>query len=249
MDPTHPRHEPDSPWHDHGRRYYAQLDAHIGSLLEHADDNTSVMLVSDHGARAMHGGFCINEWLIREGYLVLKEQPARPGSLDHAQVDWGRSRAWAEGGYYARIFLNIEGREPTGMVAAEAFHALRSELCARLGELSDDAGQAIPTEVHIPNQHYRTARGFPPDLMVYFDDLALRALASVGTESLVVTEDDRGPDSCNHAWDGMFVFAGPDLPARGPVEGASLYDITPTVLGAFGIEPPAGILGRDWSKG
>lgn len=248
IDPEHPRHEPGNPWQDYGRRYYAELDARIGSLLKRTDEDTSVLILSDHGARAMHGGFCINEWLIREGYLVLKEPATVPRALNPAQVDWTRSRAWAEGGYYARVFLNVAGREPGGIVPAEAFHALRSELSQRLAELSDDDGQAIRAEVHIPQTHYRTARGFPPDLMVYFDELALRAVATVGTRSLIVTENDQGPDSCNHAWDGMFVFAGATFPALGRREGASLYDLAPTVLGSFGIDPPPGILGRDWSK-
>jgi predicted AlkP superfamily phosphohydrolase/phosphomutase len=133
-------------------------------------------------------------------------------------------------------------------VPAEAFDALRSELSERLAELRDDGGQAIRTEVHIPQTHYRKARGFPPDLMVYFEDLALRAVPTVGTNALIVAENDQGPDSCNHAWDGMFVFAGAPFPALGCREGASLYDLTPTVLGCFGIDPPPHILGRDWSK-
>ncbi len=248
IDPEHPRHEPNNPWQDYGRRYYAALDAHIGSLLEHTDEDTSVLLLSDHGARAMHGGFCINEWLIRQGYLVLKEPASGPSSLDHSKVDWTRSRAWAEGGYYARVFLNVAGREPGGIVPAEGFQALRAELSQRLAELSDDDGQGIRTEVHVPQSHYRCARGFPPDLMVYFDELALRAVATVGNKALIVTENDQGPDSCNHAWDGMFVFAGAAFPPRGRVEGASLYDVAPTVLGSFGIDGPPDILGRDWSE-
>ena len=44
--------------------------------------------------------------------------------------------------------------------------------------------------------------------MVYFDDLALRAIGSVGTDTLVVTENDTGPDTCNHAWDGIYLHTG-----------------------------------------
>ncbi|MDH3728856.1 MAG: hypothetical protein OER77_15095, partial [Myxococcales bacterium] len=105
----------------------------------------------------------------------------------------------------------------------------------------------VPTLVHDPKEHYRETRGFPPDLMVYFDDLALRAIGSIGHGRLIVTENDTGPDTCNHDWHGIFVMSGGRAPARGRVEGAEIYDVTPTILSVFGVERPPGILGRDWA--
>jgi predicted AlkP superfamily phosphohydrolase/phosphomutase len=31
------------------------------------EDDTAVLVVSDHGAQRLDGGFCVNEWLYREG--------------------------------------------------------------------------------------------------------------------------------------------------------------------------------------
>jgi predicted AlkP superfamily phosphohydrolase/phosphomutase len=84
--------------------------------------------------------------------------------------------------------------------------------------------------------------------MVYFDDLKLRAIGSVGAGRRVLTENDTGPDGCNHGWNGIFIMSGAKVARRGRVEGAEIYDITPTVLGLFGVERPPGILGRDWSR-
>jgi len=248
IDPEHPRHEAGNPWEHLGREYYQLLDSHIGRLRALTDEDTAVMVVSDHGARAMHGGFCINEWLIREGYLTLREPPAAPGPLDHARVDWKRTTAWAEGGYYARVFLNVAGREPNGTIAPAAVHTVRGELRGALENASDDEGHRIPTSVRIPQEHYRQARGFPPDLMVYFDDLKLRAIGSIGGNRIVVTENDTGPDSCNHDWDGIFVMSGGGTVGRGYVTGAEIYDVAPTILGAFGVPRPPEILGRDWTR-
>ena len=105
----------------------------------------------------------------------------------------------------------------------------------------------MPARVRAPDRYYREARGFPPDLMVYLDDLRLRAIGSIGHRRLLVADNDTGPDTCNHAWDGIFVMSGGPMPARGFVEGAEIYDITPTILGAFGIPRPPHLLGRDWS--
>jgi predicted AlkP superfamily phosphohydrolase/phosphomutase len=248
IDPEHPRHEPGNPWEQTGREYYRQLDTHIGRLRELAGQDTTVLIVSDHGAQAMHGGFCINEWLIRKGYLVLRERPAVSSPVDHTLIDWTRTTAWAEGGYYARVFLNVAGREPNGIVAPEQLRAVRDKLRGELEDARDDEDERVSVSVRIPEEYYRQARGFPPDLMVYFDELRLRAIGSVGAGRIIVTANDTGPDSCNHDWDGIFIIAGRGVVARGYVEGAEIYDVAPTILGVFGIPRPPEILGRDWSR-
>jgi len=247
IDSEHPRHEVANPWKDLGPKYYQLLDARIGRLCALADDDTSVMVVSDHGARAMHGGFCINDWLIEKGYLRLRDRPSASISLDHSLVDWSQTTAWAEGGYYARIFLNVAGRERNGIVAPERARAVRDELRRELEQVRNDEGERVPVLVRAPEEYYKRARGFPPDLMVYFDELKLRAIGSVGTGRIVVDENDTGLDGCNHDWEGIFVMSGGGIPARGCVEGAEIYDVTPTILGAFGVPRPPGILGRDWT--
>ncbi|MGB3052298.1 MAG: alkaline phosphatase family protein [Polyangiales bacterium] len=247
IDPEHPRHDDANPWKNLGREYYQLLDTRIGRLCAAAGEDTLVMVVSDHGARAMHGGFCINEWLIRKGYLSLREPPAASGPLDHSLVDWPRTTAWAEGGYYARVFLNVAGREPAGVVAPNRVRAVRDEIRRELECARNDQGERLPVLVRAPEEFYRQARGFPPDLMVYFDELRLRAIGSVGTGRILVEANDRGPDGCNHDWDGIFVMSGGGTPARGRVEGAEIYDVTPTILGAFELARPPGILGRDWT--
>jgi predicted AlkP superfamily phosphohydrolase/phosphomutase len=247
IDPEHPRHEDANPWKSLGREYYQLLDTRIGRLCAAVDEETLIMVVSDHGARAMHGGFCINEWLIRKGHLRLRETHAASGPLDHSLVDWSRTTAWAEGGYYARVFLNVAGREPAGVVAPDRVRAVREELRRELEYARNDRGERVPVLVRDPEEYYRQARGFPPDLMIYFDALRLRAIGSIGSGRLVVEENDSGPDGCNHDWDGIFVMSGGGTPARGYVEGAEIYDVTPTILSAFGLSRPPGILGRDWT--
>jgi predicted AlkP superfamily phosphohydrolase/phosphomutase len=246
IDPTHPKHEPGNPYANLGREYYGRLDEHIARLCADAGDETTIAVVSDHGARAMHGGFCINEWLIRNVYLVLTAPPKAAAPLNHDAIDWTRTTAWAEGGYYARVFLNVEGREPRGRVEPSKASAVRTRLQRELEALRDDEGTPIRTLVRDPEAYYRRTRGFAPDLMVYFDDLRLRALGSVGQGRLVVTENDTGRDTCNHAWDGIFVLSGGDAPRRGRVDGAEIYDLTPTILDTFNVPRPPNLLGRTW---
>jgi predicted AlkP superfamily phosphohydrolase/phosphomutase len=113
-DPEHRLYEPGNPYERAMLDYYRSVDEKLARLLRSADDETAVLVVSDHGAKRMDGGICVNEWLRREGYLVLHDEPEEPARLTPEMVDWSRTIAWGEGGYYCRLFLNVAGREPGG---------------------------------------------------------------------------------------------------------------------------------------
>ena len=75
MDPDHRKHEPGNPFEDAILSYHRHVDRLIARLLEHADEDTVVLVVSDHGAKRMDGGIRVNEWLRREGLLATLAEP------------------------------------------------------------------------------------------------------------------------------------------------------------------------------
>jgi predicted AlkP superfamily phosphohydrolase/phosphomutase len=243
-DPGHVLHDPASPWKDVVGDYYRRLDAEIGQVLALVDQDTVVLVVSDHGARPLDGGFCVNEWLHREGYLVLRERPSVPTPFAELDVDWERTRAWSEGGYSARVFLNVAGREPTGAIPRADALAVREELAAKLEATAGPDGRPLGTVVYRPEEIYREVRNVPPDLIVHFGDLAWRSIGGVGYDAVHVRENDTGPDDCNHARFGAFVLAGPGVPAAGEIEGARLLDVAPTLLALAGYDVPDAMQGR-----
>jgi predicted AlkP superfamily phosphohydrolase/phosphomutase len=243
-DPQHRQYVPGNPFSSVITDYYVVLDEEIGRLLELVPDDTIVLVVSDHGAQRLDGGFCVNEWLRREGLLRLKELPPKPTPFSNSLVDWSRTRVWSEGGYYARVFFNIEGREPNGVVPESQYEALITEMTERLQQLPDDTGKPMGTLVFRPNEIYRTARGVPPDLLAHFGGLYWRSIGGVGYDSLHVQENDTGPDDCNHAQFGAFILSGPGMSLQGEVEGAHLLDVAPTLLDLAGLPIPADMQGR-----
>ena len=48
-------------------------DRALAQLLERLPADSTVLVVSDHGAKSMEGGFAINEWLRREGRIDIDE--------------------------------------------------------------------------------------------------------------------------------------------------------------------------------
>jgi len=233
FDHEHRLYEPGNPYEQRVLDYYKALDEKMGHLLRLADDDTAVLVVSDHGAKKMDGGICINEWLRREGFLVLREEPAEPTPLRPDMIDWERTTAWGEGGYYCRLFLNVAGREPQGLVRAEDYERVRAELKEKLEALGDPDGNPIGTVAHRAEDLYAERNGIVPDLLVYFGELSWRSIGLVGTGTVHVFENDTGTDDANHAHEGLYIVAGEGVPyGRGPEQ--EIRDIAPTLLHLLG---------------
>jgi predicted AlkP superfamily phosphohydrolase/phosphomutase len=248
-DAEHRQHEPGSRYQHVIRDYYRHLDEELGRIFELLDEETAVLVASDHGARRLDGGFCVNEWLVREGLLALHEYPRSVTPFGKLAVDWARTTAWSEGGYYARVFLNVKGREPQGTIDPADYEKVRDDLKARLEATTDERGQPLGTRVFKPEEVYRAVRRVAPDLIVYFGDLSWRSVGGVGYPELHVQENDTGPDDCNHARFGAFILAAPGTPLQGEVEGASLLDVAPTLLDLGGYDVPASMQGRSLLAG
>ena len=232
-DPTHRLYDPNSPFKNAIRDYYTILDEQIGQMVAAAPDDTAVMIVSDHGVKRMDGGVCLNEWLWREGWLHF-ETPPPQGQLTRFEdltVDWSKTRAWGAGGYYGRVFLNVAGREPNGIIPSAAYDSTRDELADLL------KGIVPNTRVMKPQEIYRQVNGIPPDLLAYFGDLHYRSVGSLGHGSSITLENDTGPDDANHDTHGVFILHDGSK-GEGEITGMSLLKVMPWMLRLMGIQYP-----------
>jgi predicted AlkP superfamily phosphohydrolase/phosphomutase len=213
------------------------LDRQLADFLELVPEDAVTMVMSDHGARPMMGGLCFNDWLIQEGYLTLAEPvTGGPVPIKDASIDWDRTVAWGDGGYYGRLFLNVKGREPRGVVEPSAYETTRDELIAKLEAQVGPDGTPLGTKVLKPQDVYPEVRGVAPDLIVYFGDLEWRSVGSVGNPSLYTYENDTGPDGANHDRDGIFIMKGLEGQRTGKVDGLQLVDVGPSILSIYGID-------------
>jgi predicted AlkP superfamily phosphohydrolase/phosphomutase len=64
FDKNHVQYEAGNPYESVIPDYYLWLDEQIGSVMELLDGETILMVVSDHGAQRLDGGFAVNQWLI-----------------------------------------------------------------------------------------------------------------------------------------------------------------------------------------
>jgi arylsulfatase A-like enzyme len=112
------------------RKNYDLVDEHLGWLLDHAtDENTTILLVSDHGSVGSNEK--VNPWDIMERAGLMSY-------LDHSEsrmflkshVDWENSRVYPVGSCY--INVNLKGREPCGIVDPEDYDKTVTEIITAL---------------------------------------------------------------------------------------------------------------------
>ena len=235
----------DAPHRDAIRELYRHNDRLLGRVMEEIEDDDLLVVVSDHGFTSFRRGINLNAWLLREGYLTLKE--GADGSSQWLQdVDWSRTRAYALG--LCGMYLNVEGREAHGIVKpGEEAAALRSELVERISGLRDEEeGTVGINELYDTHEIYDGPyQGNAPDFVVGFNHGYRTSWdCATGVVAGPVFQDNTKAWSGDHGVDpeivpGVF-FANHPI----DVEDPSLVDLAPSILRLFGIQPPGHMDGK-----
>ncbi len=235
MDRNHRRYQYHDRFSNAILEYYMKLDSFLGKILKENRD-ADILIVSDHGAKKMDGAFAINQWLIDKGYLKVKGDVKAGSRLSDVEVDWSESIAWGWGGYYGRIFLNVEGREEKGIVSSDDYEYYLKKISDDILSIKGPEKEDWMNFVYRPYELYKTVNGNPPDLMVYFDDLNWRSAGSIGYDSPYLDENDTGPDDAVHDYDGIFIWYSREFNKSVTLDGVSIYDVAPTILTYYDLE-------------
>lgn len=224
---------------------YVKMDELIGQVMEKIDEETVLMVVSDHGFKQFKRGININTWLMQNGYLVLKEGKAGRGEW-LADVDWTKTKAYGLG--LAGIYLNIKGRESQGIVSPGAEEKeLKEEIIEKLSGLKDPKNGAtaivevFDTAKVLKGPYLDNAM----DLIVGYNVGYRASWDSVtGKIEKEIFSDNTKSWGADHCLDPRLVpgifFSNKKLNTDAP----SIIDIAPTVLYLFGAKIPAYIEGK-----
>jgi predicted AlkP superfamily phosphohydrolase/phosphomutase len=212
--------------------------------MEKIDENTMLIVMSDHGFQPFTRGVNLNSWLYRNGYLVLKD--GEQSGEYFCGVDWDRTKAYTFG--LGGLYINKKGREGKGIVKpGRETQQLKEELVQKLRGLKDeDKGNVAIKEVYETVTLYSgpyLENG--PDLIVGFNKGYRTSWdAAIGKMNNKIFEDNIKKWSGDHCIDPGFVpgvfFSNRKLEAKQ----ASIIDIAPTVLKLFGIYKPAYMEGK-----
>ncbi len=226
---------------------YAEMDPVVAKILDRLDENTTLIIMSDHGFSPLYRNFQLNSWLERNGYLVMK-YGRKSGSLLAGDVDWSRTRAYALG--LNALYVNLRGREGSGIVnPGPERDRLVEELAEKLEAVRDPRdGRPAVKRVHRREDVYSgpyVERA--PDLLVGYDWGYRTAWESALGD---VVAGDLFSD-CQDKWSGDHCGATEIVPgilfSNKPLllDGPRLYDITPSILAEFGLPVPEQMTGRN----
>lgn len=222
------------------KKLYLDMDDLVGRTMDKIDDDTVLIVMSDHGFKPFRRGVNLNTWLWRNGFLALKGDA--PSGADMFQdLEWSKTRAYAVG--FGGIYLNLKGREAKGIVEpGDEAESVKRQIAEGLKALYDEKeGQHPLREVYDANDVYKGPYACEaPDLIAGFRIGYRVAWSSVtGGVSGEVVEDNTRP------WSGDHNFNPPDVPGmlfcnrKIATDDPGIMDIAPTVLDLFGVKPPS----------
>jgi predicted AlkP superfamily phosphohydrolase/phosphomutase len=225
------------------RDLYVQMDGLVGRVMQEIDDDSVLMVLSDHGFKPFRRAVELNRWLQENGYLA--ENPTAPTPDLLQRVDWSRTRAYAVG--FGGIYLNLAGREAKGIVPKQDAALLKREIMEKLRALRDPERPGCPvSQVYDRDQAYQGPYvADAPDLVVGFAPGYRVAWETVtgGFGPSVISDNPR-------PWSGDHNMNPPEVPGmlfcnrRIDVDRPSITDIAPTVLDLFGVPAPAHMDGK-----
>jgi predicted AlkP superfamily phosphohydrolase/phosphomutase len=234
-DYEHPLFEDNPIYKETINNYYEKLDTLLGELLKFIDEDTTLIILSDHGFSSFSYAIHLNRWLLENGYLKLKDDA--PESKDFFEgVDWTKTKAYALG--FGGIYLNKKNRESKGIVNEYEENNLKEEIIKKLKLwVCPYNSKNIVKEVYKKEDIYDGPYiNDTFDLFVGFNS-GFRAswqTALGGTPKLLL-EKNLKKWSGDHLVDPSLVngvlFTNKKLSLKEP----SVYDIFPTILKIFGL--------------
>ncbi len=124
-------------WELH-RELYRHADRYLGRILEIFDDETLVVLISDHGATPDGPHVDLTKVMQEAGFCSMTSH-AKPGEFDNVpeearaafenlslRTDTSVSRAIPQRACY--VYVNLKGRDPGGIVEPEDYEKVQREI-------------------------------------------------------------------------------------------------------------------------
>jgi len=278
---------------------YRRVDAHLGDLIEMAGEDTTIIVMSDHGAGGagdkviylnrfleMHGLLSFKGRLLRTSLhrrvdalkstvrAILPEKAIKrlrfhPKSLGlkwearlrFSSIDWSRTKVYSEETpYYPNLRINLQGREPDGIVSRDEVPELVNRVRSVLEAWTDpETGEKVVEKVYAKEEIYQGDHlEHAPDILIvwnlckgysYLSRPSFLSRRGVALGRLSAREIDRSDfminRSGNHRDEGIFIIAGKEI-QPGPVRGGTVHItcLAPTILHLLGLPIPRNMDGQ-----
>jgi predicted AlkP superfamily phosphohydrolase/phosphomutase len=225
--------------------FYQMADKFLGDLIRQLDENTTVLIISDHGFGPVHKLVFINKFLESLELLRINKD------VSPAQIDWPHTKAYAFG-YHGSIYINLRGREPEGIVSpGQEYENLRGQIIKALRDLTDpQTGVPIVSKIYKREEIYHgpyVTRA--PDILFQPSEEGTAYRVFDGFNyidnpdlPLIIVDPSLGTGA--HRLNGIFLAWGKHIRSKQSLTGASVVDVAPTILYLMGQPIPDDMDGR-----
>lgn len=250
MDTTHPLHaQSDVRFAGYLHHLYEEMDKLVGKVLPALDDDTLLLVCSDHGFAQFARQFHLNTWLKDQGYLTLKPGAEKKEETAYTDVDWQKTLAYGIG--FNGLYLNRAGREGEGIVEPGKAGEITGRLARELEALTDpETGKRPVAKVYSRNEVYSgdQVEDMPELLVGYTPGYRSSSASVLGATGKTIL--DLNP----WAWSGDHSMAKDLVPGtlfssrKVSKADPNILDLPVTILEFFGIDRPAQMVGRSIFK-
>jgi predicted AlkP superfamily phosphohydrolase/phosphomutase len=186
---------------------------------------------------------------LRGRLLDNRQREALRRRLDKSAVpaiDWSRTRAYYTGLTGQGLYVNLAGREATGIVLpGRPYEEVRDSLIAALVDLRDpDTGEPVVSAAYRREEIYTGPRVTRlPDVVFSLRDRPYLPSERMAAQAII---EPLPPESSGgrHHPAGVFLVTGPGIRQSAVLDGARLIDVAPTILYTFGLPVPEDMDGR-----
>jgi predicted AlkP superfamily phosphohydrolase/phosphomutase len=240
FDPDHPRYEPAPDGRQRAiERVHVEVDAALGELLAMLDEETTVVVVSDHGSGSGKMLYCVHRVLEREGLLATRPAGEASGEASwftdrSVTIDWSRTSVYMPVPGCSALDLNLRGRQRHGTVASYDASRVLDEVAALLSAERDEEGNPVFSRI------LRREEAFPGTMSDRAPDLLLvpRDEATLVAPGLTGPVWQPSPQTGLHRHEGLWLQASPRIAAGRRQQPIRIVDVAPTMLADVGLSVP-----------
>ena len=241
---------------------FVQLDEILGEILENINDDTTLLVASDHGFGPLKSFISINRWLANNSYLKYNKFGAmlreidrkfgisnRFGNMKRIQksltfdakleeiIDMAQTRVFAGDIYEEGLYINLKGRQENGIVEqGEEYENLRDEVIDGLRSLTfPETGEPVFTKLLKKEEVYQGAYlDDAPDILVVSNDNKSLITNNLPTLKSHFIKSPRNKFEGTHEPEGIFMAWGSKIRKSEEFGTFDIHDIAPTILFAMG---------------
>ncbi len=183
--------------------------------------------------------------------VLLEKVKTEPRDPELGRINWTKTMVYSDD-YYGKIYLNLKGRDPYGIVEVNEYDSIRKEISNKLYEAIDPStNKPFVDRVYFKEELYR-GKSFDDAPDLYFTTKGLEVHASPshfyskdqifapGGKWGMVKHEHSGV----HRKEGIFIAGGPSFQEFSGHESLNISDLLPNILYLSDNNIPGGLDGR-----